>query len=170
MRGNLKIINIYGTMYKEACTLIVLLIFCGCSNSPEPKQLSEEDTKLIKKEVLTVAEKWINAWSGKIETEKMMTNYHPDMKYVWRGVSPPGNYEGFKNFVEEILVPNANYELTMSNVDISVVDKNHAIIFFHFNDKNEDPYGSGAASLVMKKVNMAWKIIYVHESSIDRTE
>ena len=121
----------------------------------------------IKSNVLNLAEEWLNSWNGTVDPEKMMATYHHDMKYVWRGVSPPGTYESSRIAAQSMPALGTNYQLIMSNLDITVIDQNNAIVFFHFDDKNGSPYGKGAASLVMTKRDNEWKIIYVHESTIE---
>ena len=125
------------------------------------------NTEDIKSNVLNLAEEWLSSWNGNVDPEKMMSTYHHDMKYVWRGVSPLGNYESSRKASESMPSLGTNYQLTMSNIDITVIDQNNAIVFFHFDDKNGSPYGKGAASLVMTKRDNEWKIIYVHESTIE---
>jgi hypothetical protein len=61
----------------------------------------------------------------------------------------------------------SNFDLTMNNVNYTIIDNKNAIIFFQFDDENKSPFGVGAASLVMNKTKDGWKIIYVHESTIE---
>ena len=143
------------------------LLICGLGSFNLSAQ-SEADKQIdkIESEVTQLAHEWAAAWNGKIDPNKMMSLYHPDMKYFWRGTYPAGDYDGFKQFLSENLSQTANYQLTVSNMDITVIDENTAIAFFQFKDQNEDPFGSGAATLVMTKKNADWKVLYVHESSI----
>ena len=147
--------------------LMPILILFSLSNFFGQNRITSAELKDIKQEASSLANRWVHAWNGHIDCEKMMGLYDADMKYVWRGVSPPRNYNGFKSFVEEKLVGQSNYDLSISNIDITVIDKDSAIVFLHFNDKNDSPYGSGAASLIMVKKDVGWKIIYVHESSVE---
>ncbi|WP_228853458.1 nuclear transport factor 2 family protein [Aegicerativicinus sediminis] len=143
---------------------IALLISCLSLTTVSAQ--SQDEIKLIEKEVMEVAKNWTSAWNGKIDADKMMALYHPDMKYFWRGTYPPGNYVGFKKFLMENFSQTATYDISISNPDVTVIDYTSAIVFFQFNDKNEDPFGSGAATLVMTKDNSDWKVLYVHESSV----
>ncbi|MBC2838163.1 hypothetical protein [Robiginitalea sp. SC105] len=153
------------------CFIILLtsVLFFNCSTENE-RSLTEEETKQIEKQTLSLAENWLNSWSGKVDPEKMMSNYHSDMKYVWRGVSPPGNYETSKAGAESMTTLDTYYELIMFNVDQTIVDRNNAVVFFHFDDRNGSPYGKGAVSLMMTRRDDEWKIIYVHESTIENHE
>lgn len=145
------------------------VLFFSCSQENETT-LTQEEINQIEKQTLRLAENWVNSWSGKVDPVKMMSNYHLDMKYVWRGVSPPGNYETSKTAAESMPSLNTYYQLIMSNIDLTIIDRNNAIVFFHFDDKNGSPYGKGAVSLMMTKRDGEWKIIYVHESTIENHE
>ncbi len=157
-------------MYKSFLIIIMATVLFGCYNATEATALSEEKSKIIEKEVLALAEKWLISWNGEVDSKKMMSNYHLDMKYIWRGVSPPGNYETSKKAAESMRSLKTNYQLSMYNTDVTVIDGNNAIVFFHFKDKNGSPYGNGAVSLVMTNKDKEWKIIYVHESTIEPLE
>lgn len=148
-------------------TILLTSILClGCSVENKTA-LTQEEAQQIKKEVLTHAMKWLNSWNGKVDSEKMKSTYHPDMKYAWRGNVPLGNYEETKKFAESLPEMGSNFQLTMNNVNYTIIDNKNAIIFFQFDDENKSPFGVGAASLVMNKTNGEWKIIYVHESTIE---
>ena len=157
--------NITSLLSKVAAIALVTLML-SCGTSSHTTALSEREFMQIEKQALVLAKKWLTSWNGEIDSENMMSNYHPGMKYVWRGVSPLGNYQTSKEAAESMPALTTNYQLTMSNVDITVIDRHNAIVFFHFVDNNGSPYGNGAVSLVMTK-GKEWKIIYVHESTIE---
>lgn len=142
------------------------ILSLGCSIENETA-LTKENIQQIEREVLTHAMKWLNSWNGKVDSEKMMSTYHPKMKYAWRGNVPLGTYEETKKFAESLPEMGSNFQLSMNNVNYTIIDKKNAIIFFQFDDENKSPFGVGAASLVMNKTKNGWKIIYVHESTIE---
>src|SRR5210317_2237949 len=153
-------------MLKLFLILLTYALFFGCSHSNE-SSLTELESNHIKKQVLSHAENWLNSWNGKVDSEKMMATYHPKMKYAWRGNIPLGTYDETKKFAESLPEMGTNFQLTMSNINYNIIDKKNAVIFFQFDDENKSPFGVGAASLVMNKTKDGWKIIYVHESTIE---
>ena len=146
--------------------LLSIILSFGCSTENETP-LTKEESEQIEMEVLIHAKKWLDSWNGKVDSEKMMSTYHPKMKYAWRGNIPLGTYEETKKFAESLPEMGSNFRLTMSNVNYTIIDKKNAVIFFQFDDENKSPFGVGAASLVMNKTKDGWKIIYVHESTIE---
>lgn len=155
---------------KTAYLLMISIVLLACSNATKSTYLSHEESNQIKEEVLTHAKKWLNSWNGTVDSEQMMSTYHRNMKYAWRGNIPLGTFDDTKTFAESLPEMSTNFQLTMNNMNYTIIDKNNAVIFFQFDDENKSPLGIGAASLVMTKTDDKWKIIYVHESTIEPLE
>ena len=146
-------------MLKSSSIIFLTAIIFSCSYSTGTASLSEEESMQIETEAKELANKWLASWNGVVDSEEMMATYHPGMKYAWRGNSPLGTYDETREFAESLSREGTDFQLTMSNVDFTLIDKNHVVVFFQFDDQNKSPFGVGAASLVMTKSNGEWKII-----------
>ena len=125
--------------------------------------ISAQESKSIENQVLEVAQEWTNAWNGKIDKDKMMSIYHPDMQYYWRG--KPMDYKTFGIVVEKYIAPTSNYDIYMHDEIITILDEDAAVVSFNWTDKHaSEPPAS--VSLTLKKVENTWKVIHVHESPV----
>ena len=158
--------------------LIVQFCFVSCENQVQNKDSTIEedsilgigidriskDTLEIKKQVDEAITLWVESWNGRIDPDKMLSAYHKEHKYIWRGAYP---YSWTKEGIEDFFVGQTNYQLTYTEPDYTFLSPEIVIAFFHFKDSNGDDYGSGAATLVITKIGEEWKVKYVHESSVE---
>ena len=109
-------------------------------------------------ELLREAQIWAENWNGKIDGEKMMAQYDPNMQYYWRG--KPMDYKTFDRVVKNFIVPRSNYDIYLHDEIITILDIDAAVVSFNWTDRNatESP---ASTSLTLKKVDGNWKIICI---------
>lgn len=119
--------------------------------------------KINKHDLDDIAQEWTNAWNGKIDKDSMMSIYHPDMQYYWRG--KPMDYKTFERVVENHIVPTSNYDIYLHDKMVTILDDDAAVVSFNWTDRNStEPPAS--VSLTLKKERDSWKVIHVHESLV----
>ena len=120
------------------------------------------DEEQIKTEALEVAENWNDAWNGVIDIDRMMSLHHEDLQYYWHG--KPMTYNGFEEVLRKYVIGVETYNNKLVNPVVTVIDRNNAVIGFQLADSNEDTDAIDTSfSLVITRVDSAWKIIHIHE-------
>lgn len=141
---------------KNISILTILLLTVSCNNS------LEYDKEIIRKEALEVAANWNDAWNGEIDLERMMSLHHKDLQYYWHG--KPLTYPEFEKVLKKYIIGVETYNNKLFNQVVTVIDKNNAIVGFQLADsKEEADADENAFTLVITRVESAWKIIHIHE-------
>lgn len=145
-------------------TKFILLIFILSINlTLYAGSLNKENTK---KEISLVLENSVKAWNtGSIE--EYMECYHrsPELRFAGNGSVSYGWETTLKRYKKSYPDKTAMGNLTFSDVKITVISENAALVFgkWKLTRKKDEP--SGLYTLLFRKVKEGWRIVHDHSSS-----
>ncbi len=139
--------------------MVVLCFFCACG-----QQIIDEEA--IKTEINSVMFDSKRAWNEG-DIEKYMESYlessslrfagNGDVSYGWKDV-----LERYKRSYPD---RTAMGKLTFSDIDITVVSEDAAVVFGRWKLERAEDERSGLYTLLFRKTDDGWRIVHDHSSS-----
>lgn len=144
---------------------IMRILLCGCLFFTCAEQKSLDKTT-VKKEVLRVLEKQVQAWNS-FDIEGFMEGYlkSDSLRFASGGRVSYGwqtTLEGYKTRYPD---SKAMGKLTFSDLDITVLSSDAAFVFGRFRLEREHDEPTGLFTLLFRKTEEGWRIVHDHTSS-----
>ncbi|MEN8152942.1 MAG: nuclear transport factor 2 family protein [Acidobacteriota bacterium] len=149
---------------KKTTLMVLSIVFLATFylNSSENINYGEN----IKKEILAVLEDSVKAWN-KGSLEEYMECYHksPELRFAGNGGVTYGWETTLKRYKKGYPNKEAMGFLTFSDVKITVISEDAALVFGKWKLKREKDEPNGVYTLLFRKVKAGWRIVHDHSSS-----
>lgn len=155
-------------------TLLFLICFLpvlwSCGKKPE-NPLTDAEKEVIKNEVLKVHSPSLEA-NKNMDMSNFILPFWDSPEFMFSGMDGSvSNLQEMKKSVSEVFNSIAKREMTITGEKWIIIDRENALCSFQGKAENslkaggklfEDPF---AVTLLYKKIDNQWKIVYGHESS-----
>ncbi|MCP4377979.1 MAG: nuclear transport factor 2 family protein [bacterium] len=142
-------------------TSFLLVLMMSAVSCVAPGNYNESN---IKSEILTVMNQQAKDWTAR-DFEGFMEGYHnsKDLRFA----HPHGITRGWQTVMDRYKSGPKKSSLTFSDVDITCISSDAALVFGRFHNHYEDKsYLTGLYTLLMRKIDGKWKIVHDHSSDL----
>ena len=139
--------------------LLLLLAQCGA-----------RDDRSIERDIMAVMDASQAGWnSGNLETYMQCYVESDSMRFAGNGSVTYGWHQVLDRYRAKYTDKAAMGTLTFSDIDITVLSDDAALVFGRWRLDKEEEHPSGLYTLLFRKTPAGWKIVHDHSSSA-RTE
>ena len=150
-------INVDGTMMRSLGVLLVCMLLSCCA-SPEP------DPAAIEREILAAMDRQVSEWNrGDIEGY-MSLYWKSDRLAFQSGNRRIEGWEGLLAMYREHYSGENQGILEFSDVDVTVLNRDAAIVIGRWSVQRPDTVRAGLFTLVLRRFDGAWRITHDHSS------
>lgn len=151
---------------KTPLFISICLVLFGC-------QYVTQTNSEISDKIIAMTNAYHQTWES-VNMDSVARFHDDNIRYYWHGLKAASSNEEFLKVFKEWMSTTKVWEMEVENYDVQVLSENIAII--GYNTKNTTTiltngekydYGNGALSYVWRKKKGEWKIIHIHESSLD---
>ena len=148
---------------KRIISMILILFLIGSFlNCAQQKML---DTKSIGKEIFTVLDQQVDAWN-RCDIDGYMAGYwkSDSLRFASGNTINYGWQKTLDGYNSRYNTPEAIGHLTFSNVKITVLSEDAALVFGQYMLERKEDTPSGIFTLIFRKKEDGWRIVADHTS------
>lgn len=141
--------------------IMTLPLFSGCRTVP-----SAYETAHVEKEIRSVIDQQMEDWN-KGDIARFMNGYRQDQDTRFAsGVSVLKGWNAVLERYRRTYPDNAAMgKLTFSEMDVTVISSDAALVFGHWHLQRENDEPSGLFTLLFRKTEEGWRIVHDHTSA-----
>ena len=140
--------------------LIIVLFFVGCSQSIQPDETS------IERDILGVLNAQVRNWN-EFNIDGFMQGYlnSDSLRFASGNTLYYGWQDTYDRYQKTYPDPKAMGKLTFSNISITVLSHDAAVVFGRYTLERENDQPTGLFTLLFRKIQEGWYIVHDHTSS-----
>lgn len=145
---------------------VIILVLTLALFSVSPLFPDDDGTENIKKEISIVLDDSERGWNNG-DIEQYMQCYHKSekMRFAGNGSFNSGWENTLKRYKKSYPDKEAMGRLSFSDVDITVISNDAALVFGRWTLKYPEKERTGLYTLLLRKFEEGWRIVHDHSSS-----